>query len=176
MASAFHVEHATLGGRYEINQSDDSVQITGEGKSFAWQAKKLHGQGPATTWLLLSPEGGRSYVVDVANKEEAVTVTYRNIPVTFTVRDGRKRTADHGGHGGAAGANQSIASPMPGRLIKLLVKTGDKVKAGQGVAIVEAMKMENELRVTADGTVGKIFASEGTSVEAGQELLVVDAN
>jgi biotin carboxyl carrier protein len=57
--------------------------------------------------------------------------------------------------------------------VKLLVKAGDAVKAQQPVAVVEAMKMENELRAPRDGRVDVVRVSEGAAVESGQELLVV---
>jgi biotin carboxyl carrier protein len=63
---------------------------------------------------------------------------------------------------------------MPGRIVKVLVKPGDVVAARQGVVVVEAMKMENELRSPKAGTIGEVKVTEGTSVEAGAVLLVVE--
>jgi biotin carboxyl carrier protein len=77
--------------------------------------------------------------------------------------------------GAAAAAGPAIVrSPMPGRLVKVLVKTGDRVTAGQPVVVVEAMKMENELRAPRAGTVREVRAPEGAAVESGQDLVVVD--
>jgi biotin carboxyl carrier protein len=73
--------------------------------------------------------------------------------------------------GGAAGAPVTVKSPIPGRVVKVLVKHGDEVKAGQTVVVLEAMKMENELRAPRAGTVTEVRAAEGTAVEAGQELV-----
>lgn len=67
-----------------------------------------------------------------------------------------------------------ISSPMPGRVIRVSIAEGDTVKAGQGVIVVEAMKMENELPVTKSGKVKKIAVKIGDAVEAGQELVVVE--
>ncbi len=66
-----------------------------------------------------------------------------------------------------------VRSPISGRLVRLLVKAGDVVAAGGGLAIVEAMKMENEIRAPRAGTVGAICCGEGSSVEAGQELAIL---
>ena len=63
---------------------------------------------------------------------------------------------------------------MPGRIIKVLVKPGDVVAARQGLVVVEAMKMENELRSPKAGTVTEVRVAEGTSVEARTVLVVVD--
>jgi biotin carboxyl carrier protein len=72
------------------------------------------------------------------------------------------------------GDTQKIVSPMPGKIVRVLVKTGDQVKAKQGLVVVEAMKMENELRAPRDGRVREVSAAEGQSVEAGAVLVVVE--
>jgi biotin carboxyl carrier protein len=69
---------------------------------------------------------------------------------------------------------QRIVAPMPGRIIKVLVKTGDSVAARQGLVVVEAMKMENELRSPRAGTVAEVRVTEGMSVDAHTVLVVVD--
>jgi biotin carboxyl carrier protein len=63
---------------------------------------------------------------------------------------------------------------MPGRIVKVLVKAGDVVTARQGLIVVEAMKMENELRAPKDGRVADIRVKEGMSVEAGTVLVTVE--
>jgi biotin carboxyl carrier protein len=69
---------------------------------------------------------------------------------------------------------QRVVSPMPGKIVRVLVKPGDEVRARQGLVVVEAMKMENELKAARDGRVGEVAVSEGQSVEAGTVLLVVE--
>ena len=66
-----------------------------------------------------------------------------------------------------------IVAPMPGKVVKALVVEGDEVDEGQGVIVVEAMKMENELRAPASGTIKEIKVASGDSVEAGQMLVVI---
>jgi biotin carboxyl carrier protein len=63
---------------------------------------------------------------------------------------------------------------MPGRIVRVLVKPGDVVEAGQGTVVVEAMKMENELRSPKRGTVTSVTVTEGTLVEARRVLVVVE--
>jgi biotin carboxyl carrier protein len=63
---------------------------------------------------------------------------------------------------------------MPGKVVKLLVKPGDQVAARQGVIVVEAMKMENELRSPKAGVVREVKTNEGASVEAGAVLVVIE--
>ena len=63
---------------------------------------------------------------------------------------------------------------MPGRIVRVLVKVGDRVTARQGIVVVEAMKMENVLRAPADGIVKEIRVNAGSTVEAGAVLVVLD--
>jgi biotin carboxyl carrier protein len=68
---------------------------------------------------------------------------------------------------------QRIDAPMPGKIVRVLVKEGDSVQEGQGLVVVEAMKMENELRSPKAGVVKELHAQEGQPVEAGAKLAVV---
>jgi biotin carboxyl carrier protein len=67
-----------------------------------------------------------------------------------------------------------VLAPMPGKVVKVLVKPGDQVAVRQGLVVVEAMKMENELRSPKDGRVVEVLVTEGMSVEAGRVLVVVE--
>ncbi len=68
----------------------------------------------------------------------------------------------------------AIRAPMPGKVIKSLVRKGERVFAGQGVMVMEAMKMENELRSMVAGIVKDIPVAEGKSVEAGEDLVLIE--
>jgi biotin carboxyl carrier protein len=67
----------------------------------------------------------------------------------------------------------AIVAPMPGRVVKVLVTPGEAVSARQGLVVVEAMKMENELRAPRDGTVAEVRVREGVPVEANVVLVVI---
>ena len=69
-----------------------------------------------------------------------------------------------------------VATPMPGKVIRILAPVGTAVKAGQGVVVLEAMKMENEMTSPVDGTVSEIRVEEGQAVEADTVLAIVDAD
>ncbi|HEX8696058.1 MAG TPA: biotin/lipoyl-containing protein [Longimicrobium sp.] len=71
-------------------------------------------------------------------------------------------------------ADRTVAAPMPGLVVKIEVEVGQQVKAGQGVIVVEAMKMENELKAPADGVVAKILVQERQTVEKGAPLIVLE--
>jgi biotin carboxyl carrier protein len=80
---------------------------------------------------------------------------------------GRTRAGvDHG--------SRKITAPMPGKVVRLLVREGDEVEPGRGVAIVEAMKMQNEIKSPKRGTVQKVLVSEGAAVNAGDVLAIVE--
>lgn len=69
---------------------------------------------------------------------------------------------------------RKIASPMPGKVVKILVKVGDEVKAGDTVIVVSAMKMESEYKVQKDRIVKEILVKEGDTVDGNQTLVVVE--
>ena len=75
---------------------------------------------------------------------------------------------------GAASGPQKLLAPMPGRVVRLLVAERDEVEAGQGVVVVEAMKMQNEIKSPKKGVVQKIVAMPGSAVNAGDVLAVVE--
>jgi biotin carboxyl carrier protein len=97
----------------------------------------------------------------------------RTIPVQIRPAGSFGRQKKEGA--GATGSGpQRVLAPMPGKVVRVLVKPGDEVKARQGLVVVEAMKMENELRAARDGRVRDIAVAEGQSVDAGAVLLVVE--
>lgn len=93
-------------------------------------------------------------------------------PVSVTL-NGRRRWGRRDDGAGAGSGPQRLVAPMPGKVVRVLVKPGDTVAAKQPVVVVEAMKMENELRASREGTVAEIHAREGMSVDAGALLLVI---
>lgn len=75
---------------------------------------------------------------------------------------------------GEAQGPSKLLSPMPGKVVRILAPAGTQVEAGQGVIVVEAMKMQNELKSPKAGTVRKITAAEGAAVNAGEVLAIVE--
>lgn len=78
------------------------------------------------------------------------------------------------GSKGAAAGDGTVVSPMPGRVLKVLVAEGDRVEAGAALVVVEAMKMENELCATRSGAVRKIHVTPGQNVESGARLVEIE--
>ena len=118
----------------------------------------------------------RSYEVALegrGNGERLVHVNGRIVPVA--VVDPRSRLVQRTQSSGDANTGpRSIVAPMPGRVVKVLVKAGDVVAAHQGLVVVEAMKMENELRAPAAGTVIDVRVKDRMSVDAGAVLIVME--
>ncbi len=91
----------------------------------------------------------------------------------FEVEDPRSLQGRRGRGTGAAGP-RPVKAPMPGRVVRLLVEVGDEVAEGQGVVVIEAMKMQNELKASKAGRVGKVGVAVGDTVGAGDVLIVVE--
>jgi biotin carboxyl carrier protein len=125
--------------------------------------------------LSLLVDGGSSREIAVsrgaAPGELLVGIEGRTVGVTVNGRRTRRSGGDLGGHGHGEAV---IVAPMPGRVVRVLVAAGDAVEAKQGVVVVEAMKMENELRSPKAGRVKEVAVSVGASVEAGRVLVVVE--
>jgi biotin carboxyl carrier protein len=117
---------------------------------------------------------GSSYEVAIESRrhgQHLVHVDVHVVPVTVRV-PGRWRSGSDA-EGPSATGPVSIVAPMPGRVVKVLVAPGDAVLARQGLVVVEAMKMENELRAPRAGTVADVRVREGAPVDANAVLVVI---
>jgi biotin carboxyl carrier protein len=124
-------------------------------------------------WSLLMADGRSHEVVVVSNGHEgAATVLVDGAVVPVAFRDPRRLRDAAGAHGPVDGPMRIVA-PMPGKVVRVLAAPGDAVSARQGVIVVEAMKMENELRAPRAGIVGEVLVREGALVEAGALLLTI---
>ncbi len=118
----------------------------------------------------------RSFEVSFSPHGDEGTIVWVNgVPVPIAVADPRARFRHRNRHSGtAASAARAIVAPMPGRVVKVLVEHGQTVVERQPVVVVEAMKMENELRAPRAGTVTAVHVTEGMSVEAHAVLVVLE--
>jgi biotin carboxyl carrier protein len=115
-----------------------------------------------------------SYPVEFEENGDEVNVLVRGQVSRVDVADERRLRLRAGSAGFAVEGKQVINAPMPGKVVKVLVKQGDEVKEGQGLVVVEAMKMENELKSPKAGKVVELLAKEGTTVENNAKLVVVE--
>ena len=115
--------------------------------------------------------GGRSYEAGLEKRPGGYTVVLADDVVSVDLAEGAKSSSAPVRK--AAGLAR-VTAPMPGKLVRVLVAAGQGVAAGEGLVVVEAMKMENELRSPKAGTVKEVPVREGQAVEAGTLLVVVE--
>jgi len=128
-------------------------------------------QVQSSVWSVLY--GTTSFEVDIQGKDEEYEVLIDGDCYKFTLMNEQRKAMMRAGAKGAVG-KAMVTSPMPGKVVKLLVAEGEEVKADQGVIVIEAMKMENELKAAVTGKVKEIFVKEGEVVESGAKLLLVE--
>lgn len=98
----------------------------------------------------------------------------RGVSFSAEVRDPRSFRSRRQADAGDAAGPRKLVSPMPGKVVRILAPAGTKVEAGEGVLVVEAMKMQNEIKSPKAGTVQRIVVEEGAAVDSGQVLAVVE--
>ena len=130
-------------------------------------------------WSLLVGDGPcrRSYEVTFSESRGGLTVFVNGTPVSVEPAPGfrgRQRPTAAVGAADNTSGPLSIAAPMPGRAVKVLVSPGDLVAARQGLIVIEAMKMENELRAPRAGIVRAVNVVSGAAVEAGSVVVVIE--
>ena len=167
----FEVEAGGTRRTIEVRPTREGWTVTVDGRPVSVSLRRVDSR-----WSLLygdaSQTAPRSYEVAFEPQrrgEQIVHVDGRRVNVSFVDRAPRRR-----GNGAVGPGARDIVAPMPGRIVKVLVKPGDAVVANQGLVVVEAMKMENELRATGNGTVASVQVTEGMSVEANTVLVVVE--
>ena len=116
---------------------------------------------------------GASYQVEMENAPAPVQKPAQ-APAAAVASTGSATTTTSAPKAAApAGSGKPVTSPLPGVIIEVSVKEGQTVKAGQKVAVLEAMKMENEIQAPADGTVTAILVNKGDSVLEGAEIVKI---
>jgi biotin carboxyl carrier protein len=136
-------------------------------------------EGPVMP-VSMSREGNRLHLIS-ANQTASINIALdsgdasmggarRTLSVESAMLRAQKSAS--GSDTGGAG-DGTILSPMPGRVVKNLVSEGDRVTSGQGVVVIEAMKMENELKASIDGVVTKLHTTTDDLVESGAPLIEI---
>jgi biotin carboxyl carrier protein len=159
----------------ELDGKAHSVEITGGGKEIrcAIDGKKLNADA-----VELSPgiysilAGGKSLEGRVEPVGGHLRINVSGFEFRAAVRDRRQWSRKRGAALEAEGRQQVVA-PMPGKVVRLLVGAGERVEARQGLFVVEAMKMQNEIRSPKSGTVERLLVKEGQAVNAGEALAVI---
>lgn len=149
------------------NGADSNFRL--EGVSSASGVASVTETTPGTFSVLL---GARSFTVNVVPDGDALEVWTGGERHRISIADARDRPSGTRKRGPAG--PMEVRAQMPGKVIKLLVQSGSPVQVGQGLIVVEAMKMQNEMKSPKEGIVSKIYAVEGATVAAGEVLIVVE--
>lgn len=131
----------------------------------------------ADTCSVIVVEGGAGshYVRCVdTDRQGGLDLHVNGAVVHARVNRGLTRLTRRADHVASTSGGQYVTAPMPGKVVRLLVQPGDEVEERQGVVVVEAMKMENELRALRAGKVVEVLIDEGDSVETGKVLVVIE--
>ena len=159
-----------------VNGDPGRIDILAPGPACRFQL----GDGPVAEAHVEIPEpcvysilmDGRSYEARVEEHPEALIVVIDGYRFELEVRDPRRWSRQASGRG--AGGVQTVTAPMPGKVVRVLVAPGDMVTAGQGLLVVEAMKMQNEMKASRAGRILSVTAREGAAVSAGEILATME--
>jgi biotin carboxyl carrier protein len=163
---------------YEVRVADKTHRVELQKENSGWRCK-LDGRDIPLD-VIFTQSGvlsilldGKSYEIKQESNGSEINIVVGRQPFPAQVRDPRslrgRRAADGTGEG-----LRRITAPMPGKVVRILAPVGTAVEHGQGVIVIEAMKMQNELKSPKKGTVKKLNVSEGAAVEAGQSLAEVE--
>jgi biotin carboxyl carrier protein len=164
--------------KYEVRISGKTRIVEIERNAEGWQAT-LDGEAGAIADVVETTPNTFSVLLAGHSREISVTSSADG---KLNLQSGRfEFTAEvidprswRGRHGGAeAEGRQQVVAPMPGKVIRVLVGAGEKVETDQGLLVVEAMKMQNEIRSPKRGTVERVLVMEGQAVNAGEVLCIV---
>ncbi len=116
---------------------------------------------------------GRTYEIQVEGGKALLLDEYDAVAAPAAAPAPVQAAAPAAAAPAVTGAGDKIAAPMPGTILKVNVAQGDKVKAGQVLIVLEAMKMENEILAPRDGVVSQVVSSKGSSVDTGAPLVIL---
>ena len=153
--------------KLELEWSDENAQVSFAGKSFQVNVGK---KSEDNFSLILN---GYSYDVIVNSQPSSFQVFVNGMPFNVELYDPRKASLFASSEMGDSGPTV-VSSSMPGKVIKLLVSKGETVKKGQGLIIIEAMKMQNELKSPKAGRINEINVVENQAVNNKDPLLIVE--
>jgi biotin carboxyl carrier protein len=115
---------------------------------------------------------GRSFEVRAIPAPDGLTVETGNRRFAVEVRD--PRNASRQSRAALGTGRKNVSAPMPGKVVRLLVREGDPVDSGQGLVVIEAMKMQNEMKAPRRGRVAEVRVGDGDTVAAGDTLVVLE--
>lgn len=141
--------------------------VTVDGERFAMEAQMLR---PGVLSLLIN---GHEWRVILENDSEEPAVHIAGYRIPYRIDDPRSLKGRRARVTGTAGP-KSIKASMPGRVVRVLAQKGEAVEAHQGIVVIEAMKMQNELKSPKPGKVAELRVTAGDTVAAGEVLAVIE--
>lgn len=123
------------------------------------------------TWSLLVQ--GRSYLIDLQEDKRGATLIGRRGDTRIAIEDARRKRLAKTVAAGERPRGEVVMAPIAGKVVKILVSLGDEVAAGQPVAVLEAMKMENEIKAEHGGKTHAIHVTPGQSVETNDKIVTL---
>ncbi|MDQ1558790.1 MAG: hypothetical protein QOD32_1850 [Pyrinomonadaceae bacterium] len=157
----------------DVRRVGARVEATVDGRRYELEARETE----PGAFLLLTAGGGRVYECR-ANGAAAGAGGAREVQIGDEVFQVRlvdlRRLGGARGAGAEASGRAQVAASMPGKVVRVLVEVGAQVEAGDGLVVVEAMKMQNELKSPKGGAVVEVRAEAGATVNAGDVLVVVE--
>ena len=153
--------------RLELNQVEGRWQCRLDGREV--QADAVLTRRDVLSVLI----DGKAYEIKRETTPTDMHLWVGSVRYAAELRDPRSLRGRRGGAGDEKGPKRLVA-PMPGKVVRLLAKEKDEVEAGQGIVVVEAMKMQNEIKSPKKGLVKKVAVSEGSTVNAGDMLAIVE--
>jgi biotin carboxyl carrier protein len=152
----------------ELRRDGGNYAVNVDGRSYRVDAAR-----PERTFSNLLV-GDESFDLGISARGSSYTVEVLGRHYSFDLFDPSTHWMGAGASGAAAHGPQDVAAVMPGRVVTILVAPGDSVEAGQGLVVLEAMKMENEVQSPKDGTVTAIHVAPGQTVENGERIATVE--
>ncbi|MHB1022549.1 MAG: acyl-CoA carboxylase biotin carboxyl carrier protein subunit [Acidobacteriaceae bacterium] len=116
---------------------------------------------------------GRAYRCILDETAEGPSVLLHGQRFPYTVEDPRSLRSRRS-HGASGDGPKPIRAPMPGRVVRVLADVGDEVTQHQGIVVIEAMKMQNELKSPKAGKIARIHVSPGDTVQSGDVLAIIE--
>jgi biotin carboxyl carrier protein len=160
--------------RYSVTVGERTVEVEVQGDTVLVEGQPISARLaaiPRTPLRQLSLDG-RARTFAMLRAADGWTVQFAGEAWLVSVIDERTRQLrDLTGQGKRAAAGGVVKAPMPGLVLRVEVEVGQRVEAGTGVVVLEAMKMENEIHATRAGKIKKIYVSEGAEVRSGSELV-----
>lgn len=155
----FLVDVTEAGGRFRV-KIDEEV----------WEVEARRPARGISSLLI----DGASYVADIIEQDGWFLVDVDGESYRIRMEEEARYITRTRGGGTRQGRGQVLVAPMPGKVVHVAVQVGQAVKAGDGLIVVEAMKMENELKAMAAGTVKEVRVEPGQAINAGDVLVVIE--